>query len=399
MKNILYLSFYFEPDLCAGSFRNTPLVKELAKQVESVANIDLITTVPNRYASFHVDAPAYEATGNLTLHRVLIPKHRNGMQDQIYSFKVYYSEVLKLTKNKTYDLVIASSSRLFTAYLGYRIAKKSKIPLYLDIRDIFSDTMKDVLRNPVLKAGILPTLRAIEKRVFDYATHINLISGGFKSYFEKFKGPIYTQFPNGIDPEFLNLPESNPYPNEPKVITYAGNIGEGQGLHKIIPQAAKLLGNSYQFIIIGDGGAKKKLADVIQQLKLSNVTLHQPVPRAELLKSYYKSDFLFIHLNDYEAFEKVLPSKVFELAAYDKPIIAGVAGYAYKFIEENISNKILFAPNDIDSMVAQLRSYQYQVVRRELFIENFKRENINKKMAASMIRLLNCSSQDGEYIG
>jgi hypothetical protein len=32
MKRIVYLTFYFEPDLCAGSFRNTPLVIKLAKQ-------------------------------------------------------------------------------------------------------------------------------------------------------------------------------------------------------------------------------------------------------------------------------------------------------------------------------------------------------------------------------
>ena len=35
MKRITYLSFYFEPDLCAGSFRNTPLLKELSFQAKS----------------------------------------------------------------------------------------------------------------------------------------------------------------------------------------------------------------------------------------------------------------------------------------------------------------------------------------------------------------------------
>ena len=30
---ILFLTFYFEPDLCAGSFRNTPLFRELLRQM------------------------------------------------------------------------------------------------------------------------------------------------------------------------------------------------------------------------------------------------------------------------------------------------------------------------------------------------------------------------------
>ena len=52
MKKILYLSFYFEPDVTAGSFRNTSLVKELAKQAEGKAEVFLLTTKPNRYSTF-----------------------------------------------------------------------------------------------------------------------------------------------------------------------------------------------------------------------------------------------------------------------------------------------------------------------------------------------------------
>ncbi len=53
--------------------------------------------------------------------------------------------------------------------------------------------------------------------------------------------------------------------------------------------------------------------------------------------------------------KKVLPSKLFEYAAFDKPIIAGVGGYASQFIRENLSNYILFAPTDIESMVEQMK--------------------------------------------
>ena len=109
------------------------------------------------------------------------------MRDQILSFKEYYSQTKKIISRGKYDLVVASSSRLFTAYLGYKIAKKARIPLYLDIRDIFTDTMKDVLRNKVVNKLTIPILNNIEKKVFKYAKHINLISGGFKEYFMKYK--------------------------------------------------------------------------------------------------------------------------------------------------------------------------------------------------------------------
>lgn len=388
MKRILYLSFYFEPDLCAGSFRNSPLAQELARQLTGKAEIDVITTLPNRYGTFDASAPEFEERENLRINRILIPKHKSGFADQINSFKTYFLATKKIINGRKYDMVFASSSRLFTAYLGYTIAKKQGIPLYLDVRDIFIDTMKDVLKNFTIKTIVLPILKVIEKRVFNYASHINLISGGFKEYFNKFKGPVYTSFPNGIDPEFLNLPATPPSERSQRLITYAGNLGEGQGLHIIVPQAAKALGNGYKFLIIGDGGVKYKLIDEIERLGVTNVELRNPVPRRELLKIYNDSDFLFLHLNDYDAFKKVLPSKIFELGAYDKPIIAGVAGFANQFIADHIGNKILFLPGQVDDMVSQLNNYAYHTEFREEFKDKFKRSAINEVMARSIIKIL-----------
>ena len=388
VKKILYLTFYFEPDLCAGSFRNSPLIKELSRQIEGKAIMDVVTTLPNRYSTYQTDAPQYESRGNYDVYRISIPKHQSGMKDQVLSFREYYLKTKQHIAGKRYDLVVASSSRLFTAYLGYKIAKRMGAPLYLDIRDIFTDTMKDVLQNRVVKAFSMPILNRIEQRVFNYAKHINLISGGFKSYFDKYNKPRYTTFPNGIDDIFLNLPLSVSSNSNPMVITYAGNFGEGQGLHKIVPEAARLLGDDYKFLLIGDGGAKQKLLNEIEKQDVKNVEIHPPVKRDHLLEIYSDSDFLFLHLNDYDAFKKVLPSKIFELGAYDKPIIAGVVGFANQFIEENITNKILFLPGDVNSMVSRLKAYTYKNVDRKVFKEKYKRANINREMAKSILQYL-----------
>jgi hypothetical protein len=360
----------------------------MGRQLGDNGEIDVISTLPNRYSTFRVEAPPHEVKGNLNVHRILIPTHKSGFADQINSFKTYYREALKLIKGKKYDLVFASSSRLFTAYLGYRIAKKQNLPLYLDIRDIFTDTLEDVLRNRAVKASVLPVLRNLERRVFNYASHINLISAGFKSYFEKYKNPAYTYYPNGIDPEFLNMPASDHKPGTVKQITYAGNIGEGQGLHKIIPEAARQLGAGYHFLVVGDGGAKAKLEKEVERLALTNVEFRTPVNRKQLIDIYSQSDFLLIHLNDYEAFKKVLPSKVFELGAFDKPILAGVAGYANQFIKENLTNSILFVPGDADGLVDKMNSYVYATSTRSKFLQDFKRETVNKRISESVLSYL-----------
>ena len=392
MKRIVYLTFYFTPDLCAGSFRNSSLAIELSRQAKfKNVFVDLYTTSPNRYSTFKTEALEYEELDNLRIHRIKLPSHKSGMIDQVLSFSKFYWEVRKMNSSKKADLVFASSSRLFTAFLGYKIAKKSKAPLFLDIRDIFVDTMSDVLKPSVFKPIIISFLKHIENKTFNYANHINLISEGFKEYFSKFKNKSFTFFSNGIDNEFLKNDNSlNQIKNgNTKLIVYAGNIGEGQGLDKIVPQAAKKLGNNFTFLIYGDGGAKNKLQKEIDNLKVENVILKDPVSRFELKSIYNTADYLFLHLNDYSAFKKVLPSKIFELATYPKTIIAGVSGYSADFIKKEVPNSYVFNPCDIRSLVGFLENDKTSSnFDRERFKTKFSRSTINKQLSANIINYI-----------
>jgi UDP-N-acetylglucosamine:LPS N-acetylglucosamine transferase len=386
---ILYLTFYYEPDLCAGSFRNTPLVKEIARKLEETGEVSVVTTMPNRYSSLKQKAQAFEKNGNLTIRRVAIPAHKSGFLDQILSFRKYFNEVRNITKDESYDLVFASTSRLFTGYLGYTISKRKNIPLYLDVRDLFVDTMSEVLKPKVLKLLIIRLLKKLEKKVFAHASHINLISEGFRKEIAQNMSCTFSYFTNGIDNEFVELGKKTVTndPSTPAIITYAGNIGEGQGLHKVIPEAANLLGKDFSFKIIGDGGAYQKLKEQLKAKHVKNVELIKPVPRKEVLDFYADSDYLFLHLNDYKAFEKVLPSKIFEYAATNKPIIAGVSGFSLAFIKKNIEDCILFEPCNAVMMAEILKEFKRKKIDRKDFIKKFKRNNLMSLMADSIIEV------------
>jgi glycosyltransferase involved in cell wall biosynthesis len=382
MLKILILSFYYEPDLCAGSFRTTSLIKQLSKQDN--VEIEVLTTMPNRYASFEETAQMHEVRDNISISRFDLPNHASGMIDQIESFSVFYKQVMSHVSGNHYDAVYATSSRLFTAYLGSVVAKKKNIPLYLDIRDIFVDTLNDVL-NPVLFNILKPVLRFIEKKTFNSATHINLVSEGFKEYFSKrFKCLSYSYYTNGIDELFINeLPESKSL-GVKKTVLYAGNLGEGQGLHKIIPALATK-NPDYHFVVVGDGGRKYNFIEASKGI--NNIKLVPPVNRNELLAHYMSADILFLHLNDYAAFEKVLPSKVFEYAATGKPILAGVAGYAQQFIQTEVNNAQVFYPCDSNAGSSALKALDNDTeTSRTDFIAKFKRTNIMNDMANSIVR-------------
>ncbi len=396
MKRILFLTFYFRPDLCAGSFRNSPLLDELSRQTKNDdVRIDVFTTIPNRYASFNSSYENIEEFDNVRIERIDVPPHQSGMKDQALSFRKYYFETIKKTKNTSYDLVYTSSSRFFTSWLGYKIAKRNKCPLFVDVRDIFSETIGNISQNPVLKTFVPPFISQLEKRVYSYASHINLISEGFKNSFQDITTATFSYFTHGVDPVFMEKPKVEPPPNpsDKKKILYAGNVGEGQGLHKIIPDVAENLQDKYEIEIIGDGGAMGKLESALSEKQVNNVVLTNPVKRKKLVEKYYQSDILFIHLNDFDIFKKVLPSKIFELAVIGKPVLAGVSGYAKEFLQKHVPQSFIFKPGDVNGMLKQIKNIEqdnseFNAGQNQKFAESFSREEINEKMAKSIIKLL-----------
>lgn len=386
---VLFLSFYYQPDLSAGSFRATSLVGQL---LAHGAEVEVITTLPNRYSSYTAEASEFQFNERLKIHRVPVPSHKSGMLDQIKAFIHYYKGVSKLTRNQRYDLVFATSSKLFTAFLGARVAKKKSLLLYLDIRDIFVDTIKDIL-DPKLLWFLKPVLLQVERYTFSNADRINLVSEGFKDYFaSRFTNCDYRFFTNGIDKEFLDLDIGDNVGTEVKTfnravtpikIVYAGNIGEGQGLHSIIPQLSSLLGKSFEFVVIGDGGKKQKLVE--SSVGVENLKLLPPVKRTDLIDVYKDADILFLHLNNYPAFEKVLPSKIFEYSALGKPILAGVSGYAAKFLTEEVENSAVFEPGNVLQAERALHSLKLQSTDRSSFKKKFARDVIMNRMANDII--------------
>ncbi len=393
---VLLLTFYFRPDLSAGSFRNTAFVESLARKLPKASQIDVITTLPNRYAGFSAEAKELESTQNVRIRRVRLPAHESGMIDQSRSFLAYAKAVRRFVKHEQYDIVVASSSRLMTAALGAWVSWRKGVPLYLDIRDIFVDTIKDVL--PCRLAVLMkPVFGLVERWTCSRADRLNVVSAGFLPYFEeRYPALPKVVFTNGIDDEFLpsEVPETTSRVEKESSgsddlieVLYAGNMGEGQGLHSIIPDLANRLEGRARFRLIGGGGRKKQLENAIQQEGCTNVVLEPPVDRAELIKAYEGADVLFLHLNDYEAFHKVLPSKLFEYGALGKPIWAGVGGYAAAFIEEHLDNAAVFTPCDAEGAVRAFAQLRIANTPRDAFISRFARREIMDDMADDVLAL------------
>ena len=367
------------------------LVTALQERLGAGSRITVITTRPNRYGSFEAPAPATEVCGCLTIHRIDLPAHQSGMLDQARAFATFAWKAKLLVARERPDAVVATTSRLMTGVLGAWAARHCGAPLYLDIRDIFVDTIGDVL--PRRATWLLkPLFSALEKWAVRSATRVNLVSPGFLPYFQpRYPDRTFSVLSNGVDDAFLQHRHEQRLQGRkatgPVHVLYAGNLGEGQGLHHILPALSQKLGDEVRFTVVGDGGRRAQLESALAALPRHAVTLLTPVKRAELIELYSEADVLFVHLNDLPAFEKVLPSKLFEYAATGKPIWAGLAGFPARFTREEVENAAVFNPCDAEGAVAAFRTLRLQTCDRSAFIDKYRRTHIMNRMADDIAQL------------
>ncbi|WP_411392187.1 glycosyltransferase family 4 protein [Pseudomonas sp. MPB23] len=379
---ILLLSYYYPPDLSA--FRVEALVNALFTHGGGEVEIDLLTTQPNRYASYDPEGDHLLHQPKLSITRVDLPASGFSVCGQAWRFAKYAYGVHKSVKGKHYDVIVATSSRLMTATLGASIARKKQTPLYLDIRDIFVDVLPELFPG-VLGKLLTRLFSGVERITLNHATRVNLVSPGFLSYFSaRYPQKTFSTHTNGVDDLFIQTPFYPDTPSGPKSplnIVYAGNIGAGQGLEKILPELAERLANTARFYVIGDGSTMKKLSETLINRHVKNVELIPPMPRHRLIHYYQHADVLFLHLNSFKAFLKVIPSKLFEYAATGKPILAGLDGHSKAFTLDHIPNASVFPPGNPDAAVAALARLKLSATDRGAFIREHSRNAIHLRMA------------------
>ena len=393
---IIFYTFYYPPDLSAGSFRSVALVQALSKKLNSNDELHIITTHPNRYASHKAEAKDIESNGKVTIHRIKVPKHQSGMMSQARSFGVYSFSAYKLCKKIKPSFLIGTTSRLMTGVLTGFSAHQLRCRYFIDLRDIFSESISDILslKNRILGVVSKKIFSFFERKLLNSASGVNVVSKGFPDYFQKegMETSKWSFFPNGVDREFTKLTNSkNALSKKNKTILYAGNIGGGQGLEYIMPKVAKKIGNNYHFLVIGDGGMRLILEERLKYENIDNVEILPPVNREKLIKYYLDADILFLHLNNIPALRRVLPSKIFEYTALKKPIVAGLDGYSAEFLKDNNPNVILFNPGNVNQCVNSIKKAESLKINESSisnFVEKYAREKIMENMASHILSIV-----------
>ncbi|MES2319270.1 MAG: glycosyltransferase family 4 protein [Pseudomonadota bacterium] len=384
---ILVLSFYYPPDLGPGALRAAAFVRALRRIAPVSTIVEVITTSPHRYKER--DPGPWEA--QLAQDGILIHRQHAG-PGRLLGFARFACRVFRSTANQHYDVVFATSARLGTAAVAARIAEAKACPLLLDLRD---DVVGDVR---TLFGGIgkliAPALVAVERFAFSRAASVSLVSLGHVRHFRQaWPSTDFLFVPHGVPAAFGSpTPWKLAKRDARTLVMYAGTIGEAQAIHRIIPGLALHLRASHDFVIIGGGSRRNELARRVAHLP--NVTLRPPVAQLELAHLYADADILFASLEPGSAFDLVVPSKLFEMIASGKPIVAGVSGEAARFLKRNAPDARLFPPGDLDGAIDafKFRANSHRTDRSQ-FLGMYGQDAVVAPLARRALAFAQCGDQ------
>ncbi len=382
---------HYPPDLGASAFRLKALSNELTKRGHEVI---VLTATPNRYSSFKASE---EAGSKEQIIRINVKSGNNSALAQILRQLNFYlkmkSKAKKICKLNKIDIAIVSSPPFFIGMSGISLKKKVK-HLIVEIRDLWPDTIVELGKakenNPVIKI-----MRHYEMKMYKTAEKIVTVLPFMNERISSrgiSKDKLVT-FSNGLDSYLLDeISEWSDKKLEARkflsidekefVISYVGNIGLGQSL-EVFVKAAKAL-RDVKFMIVGDGSDKERLLSISKGI--NNLHFVPPVPREHVPIYYAASDVLFIHLANAKLFSDSLPSKTFEYAVANRPVIYGLDGLSADIFDKSRSGIRVHRENteEIIEAIKKIRAnydlyYRNAIEGKEYVIKNYLREEIMKK--------------------
>ena len=345
---ILFFSHYYTPEGNAPATRVSALCERWARAGHDVTVITGAPNVPNGvvYDGYRNERTR-EVINGVKVERVKTYIAANkGVVKRMLNFTTYFASALwtglKLPKA---DVVIATSPQIFAGYVGVWYKRLRHVPLVVEIRDIWPESMFAVGAK-VPRLGIW-ALERIEKAMYKNCDRLVTVGEGYRLRLKE-KGVSEEKMSvvmNGTDLEVYSPREKDAallkqFGLECKfVVSYIGTVGMACGL-EVVLEAAEILTQRHRgtelgkvvFVIVGDGAYREKLEAEAKNRRLDNVVFTGRQPKSSMPDWVASSDASLVHLKKTELFTTVMPSKIFESAGCKRPIIMGVDGFAKKLV-------------------------------------------------------------------
>jgi glycosyltransferase involved in cell wall biosynthesis len=392
---ILFLSQYFPPEICAPAARVSELCRFWALEG---AEVTVITAFPNHPNG--IIHPEYrgrkfqeeQIDGCRILRSWIYVTPNKGFFKRIVCFISFMltSVFTAAFRAGKCDVVIATSPQIFAGLAGWVTSILKRKPFILEIRDLWPDSaiQLGILRNSLL----IGLSRWLERFLYRRATLLVPVSESIREAILAHGVPAekVLVLPNGIDPGlFVPGPRVNSKRAEiglqdEFVVSYIGTHGMAHGLERVVETAHVLRDHSHiHFLFIGEGAKKKEVMERSRQLGLQRITFLPNQPKETIPAWYAASDLPMVSLLDLPVFTTVLPSKMFEIMACERPVLMVARGECAALLERARAGMVLPTgePGPMAEAILELatnpeRCREYGRAGRAFVLQNFDRRKL-----------------------
>lgn len=405
--NIAVFSHYFTPEIGAPSAR----IYDLSQQWLATGHqVEVATCFPNHptgvvYPGYTSRTYQHENLAGVSVHRhwTYITPNRGFLKKSI-GHLTYLPSALLFTNRKLRkpDICIGTSPTFFAAMAAAAAARRFRVPFIMEVRDLWPACFVDlgVLKNRTL----IRMLEKWELSLYRKADRIVVVTEAFRENLidRGVAAAKVCTILNGADENFWHPMER---PQELKsrlgldgrfVILYIGAHGISQALGRVLEAAALLTGNpEICFVFVGEGAEKGELVKRTQSLGLSNVRFFDPVGKEEVRQYYALADLCLVPLRDIPLFSTFIPSKMFEMLAMSKPVLASVRGEAADILRRS-GGAAIVEPEDakaIAQVVLDLHNKPEKLTEmgrrgRSFVIDHYSRRALAQNYARLMVEAI-----------
>jgi glycosyltransferase involved in cell wall biosynthesis len=260
------------------------------------------------------------------------------------------------------DVIMATSPQLLAGLSGRVLAMAKGRPWLLEVRDLWPDSIValDMMRERHLLVRIL---RSVENMLYRSAARIVTTNSGLRERLiaRGVPGAKIGVVPNGVDAAQFS-PRPHPQTlidryglNDRFVVGYIGTQGLAHDLETVVHAAAMLRDRNVSFLFVGDGAQHLSIVRTVKRLKLDNVQFVRTVAASEVPDHIACCDVLLVPLKRTATLSDTMPSKIFEIAAMERPIIIGAEGIAADLIEQHRAG-IAVEPENLDALVGAIEA-------------------------------------------
>lgn len=254
------------------------------------------------------------------------------------------------------DVIIATTPQFFCGIAGVVAGKLRRVPTVLEVRDIWPESIVTV--GAMKRGWMIRVLEKLERWMYRHATHLVAVGPGYReNILEKVDvRDRISMVTNGVDPaQFAPVADDGELRKrydlgERLVCSYTGTIGRAHGLEIVVRAAQRLQDSQAEqiaFLIVGGGANRDHLRQAVIEAGVQDrVVLTGRLDKSQMPAVLAASDVCLVHLSKVDLFEHVIPSKIFETMAMEKPIIMGVKGRAREIVLQAEAGVPLEPEND-----------------------------------------------------